>query len=357
MARPLAGIDRVAGHVPCSANSMHPTALVKTGLCALRSRVTGARVPLNVMLAVTNRCNATCAYCAIYEGPEHTPHTQRLLTLIDQLADAGTRRLGLWGGEPLLRDDVGQLIDAAKRRGIYVTLDTNGYLLKRRLDAVKRADHVIFSFDGVQPAHDANREPGAWHKVSRAMNLAAREGIPFWTLTVISKHNVDSLDAVLRNAERYGVQAMFQVLHHTEALDGGRGDALQPGNDQVRGALRWLRAQKAAGRPVANTVPALQHLEQWPDYRTPTSAHALGPTCLAAKVFCNIDADGRLQPCSLIPGAAPPNVFDHGFQAAWDALERPDCRSCSATAFTEYSLAYGLNPRVALEWARSLAAG
>jgi hypothetical protein len=59
----------------------------------------------------------------------------------------------------------------------------------------------------------------------------------------------------------------------------------------------------------------------------------------------------------LIPGGDPPNVFDAGFKAAWDQLRPPDCQSCSATAFTEYSLAYGLNPRVALEWARSLAAG
>ena len=64
-----------------------------------------------MILTVTRACNLRCAYCAVWDDPPPEMDTVSLLGLIDQVAAAGSERLSRGGGEPMLRDDVGQLVD------------------------------------------------------------------------------------------------------------------------------------------------------------------------------------------------------------------------------------------------------
>jgi MoaA/NifB/PqqE/SkfB family radical SAM enzyme len=334
---------------------MHAAALARTGLGALRRKLGGGRRPLNVMVSVTNRCNSLCGYCDIPDREGEEPSTGALLGLVDQLAYAGTTRLGLWGGEPLMRADLGTVIARARKRGLWVSVDTNGYLFKRRLDAMREADHVVFSLDGEQAAHDANREPGSWSKTTRAMRLAAEEGIGFWTLTVLTGNNLDQVVPILDRVEALGGKCAFQVLHHPPSLDGDKGSAMMPSDAEYRAVLESLIALKRQGRGVANSGTVLRYLADWPDYEVPVMNEVRGQPCLAGDAFCNVDTDGTLQPCSLLVGSRPgPNVYELGFDAAWSALVPPVCRACSATAFAEYSRIYDLHPRTVASWVRQL---
>ena len=89
--------------------------LVKIGVATVMAKATGAAIPLNVMISVTNRCPARCSYCNIPNRQQREMATDELISLFDQLKKLGTQRIALWGGEPLIRDDIGYLIDYAKR--------------------------------------------------------------------------------------------------------------------------------------------------------------------------------------------------------------------------------------------------
>ncbi|MCP4246467.1 MAG: radical SAM protein, partial [bacterium] len=120
---------------------------VKIGLqmvrAALGANLFGRRVPVNVMFGVTNRCPSRCTYCQIPERPQADLTTEQIFDLFRQMKKAGTKRLGLWGGEPLARSDIGRLVDYAKECGFYISLDTNGYLLPKKIDEILSLDHLV----------------------------------------------------------------------------------------------------------------------------------------------------------------------------------------------------------------------
>ena len=111
----------------------HGVAL-RSVLAAGRYRLTGQRAPLSVWLSVTTRCDALCATCATPLRKTEECSTETLVELIDGLARRGTARVVLTGGEPLLREDIGVIVDRCAGHGMYVELETNGHENKVRTE-------------------------------------------------------------------------------------------------------------------------------------------------------------------------------------------------------------------------------
>lgn len=109
-----------------------------------------------VRISVTSRCNLRCVYCMREEHGLKTVlaeelRYQEICGILDFLAASGVRKVRFTGGEPLLRDDIVDLVRYAKAvDGIEtVVLTTNGVLLDRRLDKLVEAglDGINFSLD------------------------------------------------------------------------------------------------------------------------------------------------------------------------------------------------------------------
>jgi MoaA/NifB/PqqE/SkfB family radical SAM enzyme len=333
---------------------MNTRNLALTMYGVLKARFFGRYQPVNVMLSLTDRCPSQCTYCAISSRAKKELGTADLFTLIDQITAMGCQRLGLWGGEPLLRDDIKEVVGYAKDKGLFVTMDSNGYLLPEKIHLLKRLDHLVLAFDGDQKAHDANREPGSFAK-ARAAIEAARGRIPFWSLTVLTKNNLDSVDYILDTARTYGFLAAFQLLHHNDIL-GKNKAALLPPADAYRKVIRKLIAEKKKGAPIASSRKYLEHILQWQDYQAAVSRSAVNRlACWAGKLYCNVDTDGAVYKCSLSIGKnGAHNFLESGFKSAFHALQNDDCRGCMASCFTEYNYLYSLDPGTILHWVRSL---
>lgn len=330
--------------------------LVRMGLGALRNRLGGRAAPLNVMISLTDACTSDCGYCAIPQRNHPALSTSRLREIIDELADLGACRVGFWGGEPLLRDDLGELIQHARSRGLWVSAVSNGDLVPRHIDRIRDLDHLILSLDGAAAAHDQQRAPGSHGRVLAALRAARDAGIPAWTLTVLTRHNLDDVPYLVDLAEARGHKAAFQVLHHAEALDGGQGQALHPPRQALRDRLTWLAQAKRRGRPVANSLWQLQQLLGWPDLHTPDPVHdPTAPPCLGGRLFFNVDTAGSVYPCSLLIGRPnAPTVAEGSVADALASVQAPACNRCAATAFTEYNALLRLQPEVMAAWARSI---
>jgi radical SAM protein with 4Fe4S-binding SPASM domain len=97
----------------------------------IRGRTTSKRVPLYGSLELTYRCNLRCAHCYLDGQHESPPELQELSTeeifdIVDQIVNEGCLFLLLTGGEPLVRPDWREIYLYAKRKGLLVTLFTNG---------------------------------------------------------------------------------------------------------------------------------------------------------------------------------------------------------------------------------------
>ncbi len=324
------------------------------GVGALRGRL-GARIPLNVMISVTDNCPSRCNYCSIPSRCRPDLSTDDWKKLLREMRAAGTMRIGVWGGEPLTRRDIVELCGFARDLGMYVSIDSNGYLIPSRPEILEAVDHVVLSLDGPPHAHDANRELGSWLRTMEAVKLCSGR-VRLWTITVLTSNNINELDWIMSTAEEYGFMTTFQTLHHNDSL-GGDTTAMRPSNDEYRLAFRKLLAMKKKGAPIALSNGFLEKIANWPDFTcTRLPERFYGPACSAGRMFCNVDVDGRVYPCSLLIGEYPGalNALEVGFAKAFSATALLPCQACTASCYPEYNFLYGLYPSVALDWHRSV---
>ena len=75
-------------------------------------------------LNVTESCNAACRYCNWGKKKRPAELLSRLLAAVDDAAAIGVRGLRLSGGEPLLRQDMPDLISHARNRGLATMMCT-----------------------------------------------------------------------------------------------------------------------------------------------------------------------------------------------------------------------------------------
>ncbi|HET9481419.1 MAG TPA: radical SAM protein, partial [Candidatus Polarisedimenticolia bacterium] len=104
---------------------------ISTGTKILQTHFLGTKRPLAISLSVTDRCNQRCEYCDIPLRNMRDLTTEQLVGVIDGLGEFGCERIVLTGGEASLRADIGTLIDAVKRHGIYCSMNSNGLLARR----------------------------------------------------------------------------------------------------------------------------------------------------------------------------------------------------------------------------------
>ena len=92
------------------ATSMRFTKTLQYAGQILRSRLSGEPSLLLAFIYQTHHCNLRCTYCSspYLKTPELT--TEQWLKVVDELADLGCRRVGILGGEPLVRRDLPDLI-------------------------------------------------------------------------------------------------------------------------------------------------------------------------------------------------------------------------------------------------------
>ncbi len=86
--------------------------------------------------SITGECNFRCAHCFMSapSGKHGSPSYEQIVHVADMLAECGVFCVGLTGGEPLIRPDFNQILDALTQREIAVTtLYTNGWLVNEKL--------------------------------------------------------------------------------------------------------------------------------------------------------------------------------------------------------------------------------
>ena len=85
--------------------------------------------PREIIISITNRCNLKCKMCDIPKNKIGELSTAQWKQVIKDAAASGARAIVFSGGEPLLREDIFELIDFTKNNSLGACLTSNGYLI------------------------------------------------------------------------------------------------------------------------------------------------------------------------------------------------------------------------------------
>lgn len=316
----------------------------------LKANLANRRYPVSVTFITTYRCNYECDYCDVWRMKEPEMTTAEVFSMIDEFTALGMRRLSFNGGEPLIRPDIGALVDYSKEKGVFTTMFTNGSLVKRNAGRIKNLDILVVSLDGTREVHERQRKGSDFEAVIQGIKAAKESGINVWTNTVITRDTASSLDALVGIASGLGVKMMFQpVLNYAHSSEAGAIDSLKAGLDEYRTVVKRIKALKREGAPIMHSDEYLDHIMTpvWSMNRR---------RCWAGRLYCAVTPSGRVAPCYPLFNSKPwPNGKELGFGNAFGSIGGFSCEGCYC-ALIESDFLYSLRPGPVLNLLRSVEA-
>lgn len=281
-------------------------------------------IPLDVSIELTHHCNFRCRHCYIPDfHAEDGLSTERVLRLLEELAELGTLFLTLTGGELFLRRDWLRIAHRARHLGFDLRLFSNGSLISDEIAeeiaglcatvevSLYSMSEAIFEEVTCRPGSFARTIAGIRTLRARDVNVLLK--VPMMTL------NRGELDAVVDFAGEVGAEVQ---------------------------AFPTLMPKKDGDLSVLSL--RLSHSEALPILGGPATGCALplggevgksveGPLCAAASRFCCITASGEVQACNILPGSGG-NVNERSFREIWEespwlnevrSIRRGDLKECS----------------------------
>ena len=295
--------------------------------------------PFLIVWNFTNMCNLRCLHC-YQRADKPTPDELTLeekLDLVRQLDEAGVAAVALSGGEPTIHPHFLRVVEELARRGIYVSVATNGWMfankerLKQAVD--KGLRYVEVSVDSARPeVHDKFRGvPGAWERAVKALENAVEMGVSNAMATTITRMNKDEIDDILDLAEKIGVERV--IFFNFVPVGRGKENAwLDLTPEEREEVLRKLfRENKRRRVIVLSTAPqyariALQlsggkevaptHFYVGEDKIVRALAEFVGG-CGAGRIYAAIEPNGDVTPCVFLPVKVG-NVREREFREIWD---------------------------------------
>jgi MoaA/NifB/PqqE/SkfB family radical SAM enzyme len=324
---------------------------LKFGFDILAGKATGNYPPLQMQISLTNRCNLKCSYCyAMYPDREQVDlDTEDLKKLISEMAEAGTRRVNLVGGEPLLRNDIGEIIRHVKSLGMQCAMTTNGYMVGHRIEDLKSIDLICLSVDGDKEATDTNRAVGCYDRVMKAMDILEANKITFQISAVLTTKSIPSFKHLLDMGKARGFSVGFTTLIE-QTIDGKKvAPPNLPSDEEYRDILQKIIDWKREGYPILFSERVIEYARDWkPGYaqdkiigKEPDFEHI---RCNAGKFFGIVDVNGDVFPCpATVDVMKVENAKKIGFAAAFKAINNHNCKTCHIPCQNEFSRMYDLD--------------
>lgn len=300
--------------------------------------------PIEVHVAVTGQCGAGCEGCYLDARPDgaHVPR-EELQRTFASLERAGVFTVAFGGGEPTLRDDLGEVAEDARARSLTPVLTTSGIgLTAARVERLRAFAQVNVSYDGPSKAYEAVRGFDGAAAAERSLGLLRDAGIRVGVNVVVTRDTFDALESILERAKALGaVEA--QLLRYKPAGRAARLDYLAKrlSREQVLRMPALLRklSEKYAGefriRIDCAMVPFLSSDDEV--CAVPSRLERFGVLgCVAGDTLAAVEKGGFLAPCSFLPKSAQrgdtvdEGLHDPAFEPVRRYAESPDapCDAC-----------------------------
>ncbi|MFC2091983.1 radical SAM protein [Elusimicrobiota bacterium] len=285
--------------------------------------------PLFMSWTITDSCSLKCTYCGFgqSENGNNSVSTHKALKIIDMLHLMGVLYLQLTGGEPLLRDDIREIIEYCSIKGIHTSLNTSGNNLENHIDSIKKLDRIYFSLDGPKQVNDFIRGKGSYDITLHAIEIAKK--IPVKNImitTVLTDTNIESLRYLLEFSKKNDLRISFQPVT-TFLLGTNKENPLKLSDKNLKKAMLFLINNKSFYRKnIAQTMQSLKFLYNYND----------NPSiyCNSGLAFARIDVSGNIFLCDR---GGHRNNISYDITDFVDSMKNSGhffCRKCCARAKT-----------------------
>lgn len=276
-------------------------------------------IPMWLLAEITYACPLQCPYCSnpleLPQSRRRELSTEQWLDVMRQARKLGAVQLGISGGEPMVRQDVEQLVAEGSKMGFYCNLITSALgLTNERITALKAAglNHLQISFQGSD--QETNARFGGTdsfeHKLAMTKEVM-RQGIPLGLNFVLHRQNIHQVTDFLKLADSLGAE--FVELANTQYYAWAMHN-----REQLMPSAQQLQDAEAATNHFRDTSGSrMKVFFVAPDYyddRPKKCSNGWGTT------FLTVTPEGDVLPCQsakVISGLEFPNIRDTALNEIW----------------------------------------
>lgn len=254
------------------------------------------RIPLSGSLDLTHRCNLRCIHCYLGDRSDLKPYkemnTEQILSILDQITEAGCLYLLITGGEPLLREDFREIYSHAKTNGLLVTVFTNGTLITDKIIRLFNdlPPHIVeISLYGATAStyEKITKVTGSYERCLHGVRQLLKHNINVRLKTILMTVNKHEFFNIENIAQDFGVRFRFDAAVFP-CLDGNMSplSLRVPPEDAIR--LEFSLKDR---------------FESWKKYLVMTKGQILADdlyNCGAGITSFHIDPYGTLKPCLMV---------------------------------------------------------
>jgi radical SAM protein with 4Fe4S-binding SPASM domain len=290
-----------------------PGSKMQSILHKISQKVVGG-YPYVMKLDVSDRCNLKCKMCYA-KNKNHDVSLDNIKCILKQIGNVPIR-LDLLGGEPLLRNDICEIISYAKNHtGIReIVLYTNGTLATEELAknlfkaGLDKAIVTLISHDP-KKHNDFTGLPNGWQRTITGINNFVNAGIKTYTFSALHSENIMDMEEIYKfSSNQLHVTPLFY-----QYIPQKKDDPLFPSLDQ------WHKTKHKI---------LYEYCTEHADYFKKIINYC-GQTCLGGSYSISIKADGSVTPCPFIHDLSFGNVFK---QNIWDIFSK----RYNSTQFSEF---------------------
>lgn len=318
--------------------------------------------PDSLTVVLTNRCNSKCMMCNYWQNKETEDlGLTDIIRVFKEAKEAGVKAVTLYGGEPLIRKDIFEIVRLAKENGFKVGIITNALLLDERMAgqiAESGTDSVTISMDAGEGLNDEIRGvTGAFEKSLKAIFYLK-------AATEMRKKQLDIQLGSLIMSKTLGKNGLFEVVRLCEALGvslsprlidknisyfaGTKSESLFVAKEEI-GRLdevvdKLLAAKKRAPQALPLSLASIRFIKKY--FRDPLSRDI---PCLRGVLGESwLNANGDLHNCAVLPSVG--NIKERSFNEIVSSREwknyatkmfRKDCPGCSCNYSSNVESSFG----------------
>ena len=296
--------------------------------------------PYHVQWFLTRKCNYRCRGCQVWRKNEKIEElsTHKIKKGMDILRNLGVIEIVFTGGNPLLRDDIDEILKYASKYFI-TTIYDNGSLAVEKMDVLRNVDFVAISLDTLnEELNDYMKGvPGSWKKAMNAIDTLHKDRIPVVVSPTISQMNLHEILEFTKHFTDQGIPLWYCLYGYDFSSEnslfkiGKRQDDLRIRDKKavvsLCNALTKMKRERSGILITDKTLNAIRGL-----FETGRRIWQ----CKALQGFLMIDHHGRVAGCHCLNPVT--SIFE--LPKTWDSPEfdllREKYQKCDKCAFLCY---------------------
>lgn len=292
-----------------------------------------AHQPLFATIEVTHKCNFICKHCYNFDREEssqspyqETLTTEKICTVIEELAEAGSLYLNITGGEPLLHPDLETIVTKAKEQSFFVRLKTNASLLsaqKAKALFESGLDAIDVSLYGASDeTYKKFTSKTQYEQVVKGLKNGQEAGLDISVSLILHRLNIHEIEEMIQLCQ----ENQWHFLMSDEITDRydntNASHSLSLTDEQYRSLLQ-------SGQDYAQAFACDNQDKE--------------VRCSCAQTVCAVAANGDVYPCIGAPIVSG-NILKESFAHIWQhspelkkirTLEKSDFKECSTCSLIE----------------------